>query len=274
MARSCYESDVTTWTSAGAKRGVACILGLASAWACAAGSTVGSAAPAGPVEPASAISAPADARAPAARGEPEPEKTPETVFSELERRLAQRPLRLRFEATSEGAFEAAMTGELAIADEVELSVTGRFGELAVDSRLWTQGDRLRAGPRGAPTLDVPRPPELEAALVIGLVRMGVLHNVARLVAGAPPDHGDGGVTDWVQAIDLAHATPPDGAGDGLRFGLVVAGQPSGSAALWLDAHGLPRWREQTVEFPGGQMRVVERYEWLASPALPPPPGGG
>ena len=39
----------------------------------------------------------------------------------------------------------------------------------------------------------------------------------------------------------------------------MEGQDVGEATLILDADGLPVERRQTVDFPEGQMRVVERY---------------
>ncbi len=91
--------------------------------------------------------------------------------------------------------------------------------------------------------------------------MGVLHNVAMLVGGAVPDHADGGVTSWVRTQD--HRSTPDG---GLAFALLVDGQPSGEATLWLDADGFPLRREQVVPFGDTTMRVEERYEVLDASA--------
>ena len=48
----------------------------------------------------------------------------------------------------------------------------------------------------------------------------------------------------------------------IDFGLVVAGQPSGTASLWIDAASrLPLRREQTVQFETGEMKVIEVYEF-------------
>ena len=104
-------------------------------------------------------------------------KAPGTTFRELEQRLEQNPLRMRFQLSAEGAVVASLAGSLSIGDEVELEAKGRFAGGEHDLRLWTEGDHLRAGPRDAPTLDVPRPPELVPALVIGMTRMGLLHDV-------------------------------------------------------------------------------------------------
>lgn len=190
-----------------------------------------------------------------------------TMFKAMEERLERAPWQVRFELSAEGAVVASLAGSLSMAEEVELRATGSFGGAAQDLRLWTEGDRLRGGPREAPTLDVPRPAELEPALVIGMARMGLMHDVAMLVGGQPPDHASGGVREWLQTIE--HERVDANGETGIRFVLVVAGERAARGTLWLDARGLPVRRELTVEFPDGEMRVVERYEWLE----PLPPAG-
>jgi hypothetical protein len=195
------------------------------------------------------------------------------MLEELERQLGQTPWRVRYELQAEGVVVASLVGSLSLADEVELEVAGQFAGTVHDLRLWTQGDRLHGGPVAAPTLDVPRPPELAAALVIGMTRMGLLHNVAMLIGGAAPDHADGGVAQWVRTRDHQRVTAvrdESSAADdtALSFAIEVAGQRTARATLWLDEHGLPSRREVTVDLPEGQMRVVERYEWLLPPPLP------
>ncbi|MEM9459034.1 MAG: hypothetical protein AAGF11_32955 [Myxococcota bacterium] len=197
-----------------------------------------------------------------------PPNDPGTLFLELERRLAEGPLHLRFEVVADGVVEASWVGELMVGPVVDLWARGRFAGKDHVLRLWTEGDRLRIGSGEAPKIDLPRPAALAPALLLGWTRMGVLHNLAMLVGGAPPDHAAGGVEDWVQTVDHRRPTSPGSQGDGVTFGLVVGGEPSGEATLWLDARGTPVRREQTVEFPEGVMRVVERYEVLESALVP------
>lgn len=97
-------------------------------------------------------------------------------------------------------------------------------------------------------------------MLIGLTRMGILHNLARLIAEAAPDHADSGVREWATVDDFA-ADPEDPAA--LSFAITVAGTPAATARLQLDAAGLPLLRQQTVRFPGGEMRVTERYSAVA-----------
>lgn len=185
-------------------------------------------------------------------------------FHRLEEELLQGPeLRVRFNITSEGAFTADLKGELFLeaGGVASLKGDGRFGETPASFFLMASDGSMRWG-NGEGAFEEPAPPGLREALVIGLTRMGLLHNLARLVAGSPPERADGSVREWVQVREVAWE-PPGAVGPaamGLRFEIWVGGQPAGEATLWLDEGGRPVLREQVVRFPSGDMRVVERYE--------------
>tara|TARA_R110002073_G_C9008430_1_gene539605 strand:- start:182 stop:454 length:273 start_codon:yes stop_codon:yes gene_type:complete len=83
--------------------------------------------------------------------------------------------------------------------------------------------------------------------------MGILHNIANLTADAQPDHADGGVADWVVVHNVEKNE------QSFTFDIIVSGTPSGSATLALGGSGDPESRQQTVTFPGGEMKVVETY---------------
>jgi hypothetical protein len=123
--------------------------------------------------------------------------------------------------------------------------------------------RTPFGPaNGEDTFSDRAPAHVREAMLIGMARMGLLHNLARLVAAMPPDRAAGGVTDWVRAEDIGWVSPVErSAGPGFRFRILVAGQDAGDAELWLDEAGLPLRRDQTVRFPQGDMRVREDFSW-------------
>lgn len=188
---------------------------------------------------------------------------PERFFSDLEDRLLQHPeSRIGFRITADGAFTAALEGELFLGDEndVALSSQGTFGPDSVSLSLRVADGRLIGG-NGDRSFEEPVPAGLREALVIGLTRMGLLHNLARLVSASPPDRADGNVRDWVRVREVAW-TAPDSAtgGRGVSFDVWVDEQPTADAVLWFDDRGRPVGRDQTVRFPGGEMRVRERYE--------------
>ncbi len=188
----------------------------------------------------------------------------EVALRELEERLlTAASLRLRYRVNAEGALSAALEGELVIIDSVtaQLAAHGTFGDSSVMLRLNASEGRLRGGSR-ARVLDVPVPPHLKPALLLGLTRMGILHNLARLTAGRAPDRAEGGIEEWVLPRDVRwlERTENDVPGMlGLHFDIEVAGNRVSEADLWLGNQGLPVRRYQLVRFPGGEMRVVEEY---------------
>ncbi|MFT4863131.1 MAG: hypothetical protein ACI95C_002359 [Pseudohongiellaceae bacterium] len=177
--------------------------------------------------------------------------------TELEARLLNAPqVSLAFTIKATGAVEANLEGTLAIRgkETIEFTVTGNFAGEELDMIIMTSATELEFGAKDAPrTIAIPA--ALRESVLIGLTRMGILHNIARLTGGNPPDHGEGGVQDWVKVSSAIKS--PDARS--LTFDIVVDGQPAGSAALRLDPFGMVVNRQQTVEFPQGAMEVEEDY---------------
>jgi hypothetical protein len=229
--------------------------------------------PAAPVGP-TAPPAPAPTEVPADAA-PEP---PEAVLAALEARLlgAER-VHLVFEVESHGAIESDLRGILVVAPDGRalLEAQGTFAGATGVARLECDGKLMR-GTSGTARLELPCPAGLGPALLLGLVRMGVLHNVARAWSAKPPDRADAvpdaapsaAMDAWVTTAGHRRPpTEPDRAAapfESIAFDVVVDGTPVGDAALHLDADGNPTSREQTVRFPGAdhvvEMTVVERYE--------------
>lgn len=198
-------------------------------------------------------------------GRPYPGSAEEAFYAMENRLIAADPGILDYRVTSSGAFTADIGGEVRLdAEEARLTGAGSFGGQPVDLRWERSGDRL-AGGNGPATFEIEEIADLEAAVVLGITRMGILHNLARLTSGAPPDHANGAVREWIQPVDVAWTLEdPDGAGPiryGFTFGLMVDGVRSAEVELWLDGRGLPVRRDQTVQFPGGEMIVVEEYSF-------------
>jgi hypothetical protein len=175
---------------------------------------------------------------------------PAAAFQGLEARLLETSsARVSFRITAEGALSVALDGVLVLAsdDRLSLEADGTFGERAVRVELSVAHGEMTGG-NETEIFRQPAPARVREAVLIGLTRMGLLHNLARLVAARPPDRAAGGVADWVQAVDVRWLSPGDeDAGPGVWFGILVA--------------GLPVLRLQTVRFPQGEMRVREEYSW-------------
>lgn len=181
------------------------------------------------------------------------------------RLLGARRVHIEAKVQASGALQASFEGVTDLQDRnrARFSYTGSLaGKPAVVS-LESNGRTLDLR-NGAQSRNEPTGAESNRALLLGFTRMGLLHNLARCVQLAGPDHAGGGVTPW---ITLDSFRPTTFAQDGELFGapslgfdLLVSEKPAATVQLWLDpATGLPRRREQVVRFPQGEMKVVETY---------------
>jgi hypothetical protein len=188
------------------------------------------------------------------------EAPPEVVFETLEGRLLKaRNVGIEFQISSSGILEVDLQGTFSMSEDgtIDLAARGDFGSQPVDLVLSTDGDTYRFG--SVPDLaEAPVPGHLREALVIGFMRMGLLHNLARLTGNAPPDHAEGGAGEWVGVGPFLPDTVPGSST--LSFRISVAGEPAGTASLEVSPDGYPTIRHQTVQFDAGEMRVLERYE--------------
>jgi hypothetical protein len=214
---------------------------------------------------ASYLASPAAAGTPpSAAGEGTTAGTATPGIERLETRLLEaESVRFVCELRSEGAFEADLEGEVVLGPEgrARMELNGSFGGEEMDLLLVSDGDTLTT--RAGETVgEIPTPPALREAIVLGLVRMGLLHNAARLTQAAPPDHADTGIGDWVLAKNVEAFAVEIGRGASVanRFEVHVGGRNTATATLHLSPEtGLPLRREQTVAFEVGEMHVTERY---------------
>ena len=194
------------------------------------------------------------------------ELEPPALMAQLEARLlAARHVAIEATITAQGVVPAQLAGrsELRDRNRATLAYAGQLAGKPAELAYSVEGSVLRLR-NGAQARDEPVGPESNRALLIGLTRMGMLHNLARLAGTVAPDHAQGGVEHWITLDSFRPTTYAQGGElEGLMsfgFDLVVAGTPAASVRLWLDpATGLPRRRQQTARFPQGEMTVVEDY---------------
>ena len=196
---------------------------------------------------------------------PAGDKAAKEAFDSIEKRLLiTNVLRVNFEVEARGAVVADLDGDL-VTQQPELAAIraqGSFAGKPVQPVLIGDGQRLRGGSKDF--FDQPAPPDLRDGLLLGLTRMGILHNLAMLSADAAPEGTDGNIEDWVQASSFSTVDRARKIGGesvrGVHFKLEVGGEPAGEVTLWygIDS-GLPVAREQLVNFAERDMRVVERY---------------
>jgi hypothetical protein len=191
---------------------------------------------------------------------------PALMMDQLEARLlAARRVTIEAQIESRGVVESRLDGvsELHERNRTSMAYAGEFAGKPANLALATDGRVLELR-QGAERARDASPPQCNRAVLVGFARMGLLHNLARLAGLQGPDHGAGGVEQWITLESFRPTTfAQSGELEGLMsfgFDLVVYGVPSASARIWMDpASGLPRRREQTVRFAAGEMRVVETY---------------
>ncbi len=183
-------------------------------------------------------------------------KSAARVFADLEARLlAAKAFRFKATITSTGAVTSRLEGAATVgAEAVNLAFVGEVEGNNMTIFLDADAETMKGG-SGQMGFESARAEALQEALAIGLTRMGILHNLAVLGSGKPPDRARGGVSSWVVVSNERFD------GKALAFDIAVGGQPAAVAKLWLDeTTGLPVRREQTVSFPSGTMTAVEEYE--------------
>ncbi len=206
-------------------------------------------------------------------------KTPEKVLSAMEANLLKiKNRKLKFRAEATGAIAAVFEGEVIFkkGNVIDYRTGGKFSGKEHKLFLLSDGAKLRGGSESKP-FESACPAGLRSGILIGMSRMGLMHNIARLAANQPPERTDGTVFKWLEVGDAKfakdHALDTPQAGAELKhqdkklmvvfYKLAVDGsQNAANVELWIDTKSnLPAYRAITVHFPKGDMFVTEKYEW-------------
>lgn len=192
----------------------------------------------------------------------------ESMFRELEEKLLnERSLRIRFKITSEGSVDSSLQGQLRLksGNRVEIVVSGSFKSTPVTVRFESDGKKMHWAVADR-QIDLETPKGLNQAIIVGFTRIGLLHNLALILGGEPPDRADGTVEDWVHVSDFLFVAPDPSSklrGRSIRFQIEVDGKTVGNAHYWISPlTRMPVERRQTVHFDAGDIKVVETYEFL------------
>ncbi len=176
-----------------------------------------------------------------------------------------------FEIESKGENAAKLTGTLRLYDgnALHLTAEGHFKsegvQLLVDSRDPSGTNRTTTkGPNVFSHRDPPTD-KLREAVALGVSRIGLLHNLAKLSLDQPIDHAEGGFAEWVKPLAAKDGHSDNVHGESCRrvdFDVEVQGRVVGEASVCVsDVTGLPLHRRQTVHFPAGDMMVSETFKW-------------
>jgi hypothetical protein len=201
--------------------------------------------------------------APAAPSAP---PAPSSALDPLEQRLlSAHSFHIRARLATSGRIQSHFEGTVDAGEgqRMRFAMQGAFGGKDADVLFVSDGARMRGGARGQP-LDEPSAPSLREGVVLGFVRMGLTHDLARLASGKTPDYIDGSVRRHLEAVGVTHAPGEAVRGtatEAWTWELFVDQKKSADETLWLDAKtGLPLKRRVVVHFPEGDMEVGEEYD--------------
>ncbi len=182
----------------------------------------------------------------------------------LEKALIEsQSLLVTYNLSGSGSITADFSGVLIVQPENHLvwRARGSYGGTPMELELVSDGEFM-IGKTPKTTFRKRTSKHLNQAVLIGLTRMGLLHNLARLSGGAAPDHTDGHIHKWVQVSDvlLDRANSTDEIFATLQFNVIVSGEHAAEAERVLAKQTrLPQKRIQTVHVNSGDMTAIERY---------------
>lgn len=191
---------------------------------------------------------------------------PAKLFSDLEAKLLEKDVSLDFQITAEGASVASLKGSLKIRpDNVgNVDVSGTLNGSPVSVHMESDGEYLKQQSAGN-DIDVITPAYLNEGFLIGLTRMGLLHNLVQMALGSTPDGADGSVREFLNVVDFTGGAVEDHEGKAARkieFKIESEKKIAEEAVLWLDEKtGLPIHRTATIHLDKQDMQVVEHYQF-------------
>lgn len=169
--------------------------------------------------------------------------SPDAEFAKLESRLLATPeLDMTFQLQSKGAVESASTGKLEM----------RERDVLIQAETTIGGNKTT---RSHALTDHGAQVSQRRLLVLGMMRMGLLHNMVMLASGKPIMH------DVERSVRVKNVRW-NAQDESFAFDVFVDGAKTAEGQLWLDRSGRPKRRVQTVHFPNGDMQVEEQYAWF------------
>jgi hypothetical protein len=174
-----------------------------------------------------------------------PSGTPEERFAALERRLDAAPeWSMAFDASTTGAVESRFNGNINV-------LTGNIASIDADGLLRGNETHVRWRATGSPA-------QVGHAITIGVLRLGVTHDIVVLAGGAKTiENAEGGIEQALRLTGLAW----DAKEKKFTYHLLVNGQETGTGELWVGRGDMSLRRKLTAHFPNGDMHVDERYTW-------------
>jgi len=150
---------------------------------------------------------------------------------------------LRFQTKTTGAVESHFTGNMTV-------LQGNIATIDADGELADKPATIRFSANGSPA-------QLNHALIVALVRMGLTHNLYELSQKNPVSFASGGADEGIRLDQLKW----DEKEKKFTYHMLVEGKDVAEGELWVGRGDRPVRRKMTVHFPNGDMKVDERYQW-------------
>ncbi|HWW62135.1 MAG TPA: hypothetical protein VN181_12265 [Thermoanaerobaculia bacterium] len=161
-------------------------------------------------------------------------------FAALEAQLLEAdPFILRFHIESKGAITALAKGDvIRIHDSFSLHAYGKAGGEDKEGDL-----KLEHAPEAT-----------RRTVILGMTRMGLLHNIYRLYSKQDVD------ADIDRRVEAGNVMW-DPVARKFTFDIMVQGAKTAEVELWVNEANRPVQRHVVVHFPQGDMNVRESYVW-------------
>lgn len=160
-------------------------------------------------------------------------------FEQMEAALIAQPVKGKVFSHAEGSVTSDVESTLTVGPDTKVVYKGNVMGKDVDS-----------------TWEHPTTPELRDAILIGISRMGLLHNVVLFSRERPPANVEGHIREALTAHDFSKAP-----GGGIAYKLRAGNREMADAVIKINSKThYPMSRKMTTHLDNGDMRVSETYQ--------------
>jgi hypothetical protein len=160
-------------------------------------------------------------------------------FEQMEEALLAQPVTGKTFSHAEGSVQCDIESTITIGPDSKVVYKGNVMGKDVDS-----------------TWEHPTTPELRDALLIGISRMGLMHNIVLFTRERPPANVEGHIREALTVHDFAKA--PNGA---ISYKLKAGNREMAEATIKINSKShYPMTRKMTVHLDSGDMKVSETYQ--------------
>jgi hypothetical protein len=160
-------------------------------------------------------------------------------FEQMEAALIAQPIKGKTISHAEGSVQADVEATLTIGPDTSIAYKGNVMGQDVDK-----------------TWEHPTTPDLRDAILLGITRMGILHNLVLFTRDRPPANVEGHIRDALIPHDFAKAP-----GGGVSYKLRAGNREMGEGVIKINSKShYPMSRKFTAHLDKGDMRVSEVYQ--------------